>query len=409
MPSCYRRCVVRRVASIVVTSLALGCSSILGIDGVYDDAPQNDASAGGVGGGTGGGAGGVGGDGGSITGGASGSGGVPSGGGAPSGGGGAPSGGGGGTAGENCVNGVDDDGDATIDCADADCQAAGFVCAPPLPNGFKGPYVFGQGAGLPACPSTHPTEVLTGGDIVSAGPAVCAGVSCGCGPPSTVGCSGVTVDYYGDTACSGSPKWTKTPGTLTCTSGNFVHCTSGCAYPSAAIVDYGTPLAASACAATSSGSPVLPAVSWGNPARGCAVSKAAAGGCSAGTCVQKAAAPYQRVCVVASGSLVCPSPYTQKSQVKTGLNDTRSCSCQCNSADLACSATVKDYYGSICTGSGTVLSDSCTPVQISNATSSETRYLLVTNHGATGTCTPSSPASVGGVSANQTTTVCCLP
>ena len=375
--------------------MALGCSAILGIDGQYDDADESDAALGGAGGSTSGGAGG------STFGGAGGTGAVTSGGGTTSGGGGA-------TSGENCANSVDDDGDGAIDCADTDCQSAGFVCAPALPGNFKGPFVFGQAPGLGACPGTHPAQVIEGGDALSAPPASCVGVSCKCGPPPAVSCSPVVVDYFGDVACSGAPKWSKSGATNTCTSGNFVHCSSGCAYPTAAIVDLGTPLASSTCASSFTGTPTLPPVGWNTPGRLCSPAAASQGGCGSGTCLQKAAAPFQRLCISAAGNLSCPSPYTAKSTLKAVSSDTRSCSCDCT-PDFTCTGTVKDYYGSVCTAAGTTLSNSCTPVEVSNAVSSETRYLLVTNHGGIGNCIPSSPSAAGTVTATSAFTVCCLP
>src|SRR5688572_7668808 len=41
--------------------------------------------------------------------------------------------------GEACDNGVDDDLDGAIDCADTECSVAGFACVPAAPAGYQGP------------------------------------------------------------------------------------------------------------------------------------------------------------------------------------------------------------------------------------------------------------------------------
>src|SRR6187549_1014402 len=53
---------------------------------------------------------------------------------------------------ENCTNGIDDDRDGNIDCADTDC-IVGYSCAPPTPGGgWVGPLSHWYGSGSPpAC------------------------------------------------------------------------------------------------------------------------------------------------------------------------------------------------------------------------------------------------------------------
>lgn len=405
---------------LLFAQLGLGCSAVLGIDGAYDDQPDSDAASGGKGGSGGSGAtpsGGAGGLGGSTTGGAAGinAGGTNAGGGGTGpGGGGTNAGGTGGVAGgENCTNGVDDDADSLIDCADPECQSAGFACVA-APNGFKGPFVFGQAPSLGSCPSAYPVESVTGGDVLVAPAANCGQISCSCASASGVPCSGLLVDYFGDASCTGQPKWTKLPSGG-CYSSNFVHCATGCAYPTGATVDYGYPVSSGACQASSQGSPVVAPAKWNSPARLCSSGKTS-GGCSAGECIAKAPAPFERICVYALGNVSCPVPFNAKLNLRNGFSDSRACSpCGCGAPALDCSAQVTDYYGSVCGaggsggGKGTPLDASCTAVEVSGAVSSETRYLEVTNHAASGPCTPSGSTPTGSATAGPTLTVCCMP
>src|SRR5262245_1099528 len=51
---------------------------------------------------------------------------------------GAQGGGGSTTGSEDCLNGLDDDGDTLVDCADDDCADAGYQCIA-VPEGWTGP------------------------------------------------------------------------------------------------------------------------------------------------------------------------------------------------------------------------------------------------------------------------------
>ncbi|MEJ7732155.1 MAG: hypothetical protein WKG00_23470 [Polyangiaceae bacterium] len=68
----------------------------------------------------------------------------------------------GGNLGEECGNGVDDDGDDQIDCADGECTD--FTCAPGVPDGWRGYFAVyaGPTAGAPGCPASYPADDYVG-------------------------------------------------------------------------------------------------------------------------------------------------------------------------------------------------------------------------------------------------------
>src|SRR6187551_1563724 len=105
---------------------------------------------------------------------------------------------------ENCTNGLDDDRDGSVDCADDDC-VVGFTCAPPTPgSGWVGPLSIWSGSGLPpACTneSGFPTEVTNAGTGTSVAPSSC--YSCECGAPQGVTCQAGGVTIFSGQACSG--------------------------------------------------------------------------------------------------------------------------------------------------------------------------------------------------------------
>ncbi|MGA7121295.1 MAG: hypothetical protein WBY94_14420, partial [Polyangiaceae bacterium] len=57
---------------------------------------------------------------------------------------------------ENCTNGIDDNCDGLVDCAEPSCQTAGYACVGAAPAGWSGPDLFWTGAAgatAPACPA----------------------------------------------------------------------------------------------------------------------------------------------------------------------------------------------------------------------------------------------------------------
>lgn len=154
---------------LVGAGLLGGCNAILG----YAEGESRPAGAGGFGGGS------------TV----------------PTGGAGATSGGGGSGAaigGEQCLNGVDDDGDALADCADPKCTDAGFACLP-MPADHQPTFYLSRPVASPgaSCPGGFSRQVRY--RDLTYDPLDC---TCGCDEPGSAICS-ITGDIYTQAGCSG--------------------------------------------------------------------------------------------------------------------------------------------------------------------------------------------------------------
>ncbi len=192
---------------------------------------------------------------------------------------------------ENCTNGIDDDRDGSIDCADTDC-VVGFSCAPPTPaGGWVGPLSFWQGSGPPpACTNEggFPTEVTNAGTGISETAApVC--YSCACGAPQGVSCQIGTAAFFSAGTCSGQT------GNLTVVQGACIPFVSLTLDP-AGVRWLAAPAAGGACVPKSSGMAVFPPARWDTRIRACGDAPPDGGGCGAGTCVARQKSPSRNSC-----------------------------------------------------------------------------------------------------------------
>ena len=316
---------------------------------------------------------------------------------------------------ENCTNGVDDDHDGNIDCADPDC-GAGFTCAPSTPGGgWVGPLAVWQGSGTPpSCASANgfPTEV-TNGMRGSSGTPASSCPSCSCGAPQGVSCQVGTAALFRDNTCSGQP------GTLTVAEGNCAAFVS-LSYDPASVRWASAPASGGACVPTTSGSAVHPPISWDSQLRACGDPMPNAGGCAAGLCVPRQKMPFgQALCIYQRSDLACPAgPYSVKSLYFSHVNDTRKCSaCDCASpTGTTCSGTLKLYTDLTCSVDETTLS---TVLECSSLAPDPTPpsppYMSLRSMIYTGTADPGGECPVQpsttscAVIADEPITVCCTP
>jgi hypothetical protein len=320
---------------------------------------------------------------------------------------------------EDCTNGVDDNCDGLVDCADPQCGA--FACVDENPSVadagadageggvvWRGPAALAQVDGgvdagaLPACDGGFPSLAYEGNEGLSAPPALCG---CACGAPSGVACTTLMQLFFdGDTNCNGAQCSSARINGSACASTGV---TAGCEnYRAASFPDGG------ACASSVDAS--VPAATWGASLRACALSSSSPvhrGGCGAGqVCAPRAAAPFgPKLCVVASGDVPCPGGYPARRLAHGGFTDTRGCSCACGArAGGSCSGGQLQLWNSSgCGGSPndtTNLPETCrregyTPDSVRiNGT--------VTFSG--GAC-PVTGGADGGTTPTQPTTICCAP
>jgi hypothetical protein len=245
---------------------------------------------------------------------------------------------------EDCMNGIDDDGNGKVDCADPACVNAGYTCVPQLPSSFAGPGEVYDGPGpSPPCDPLYPTDYPAGapGQPVYATPQ-CA-MSCGdckCGDPAAGSC--------------GDPQfWSTTDVGLGCTGGKAgpvrpSQCVDLLAKPTRYFTRAGA-AGGGSCTPTG-GTPNRQAPIW-NTGHLCQTNAKGGLGCDPGyVCWPKPQPPFlPQACIFASGDQSCPSTgYTVKRSYydSNDYGDTRDCTtstCICT-PHVSCGAQELDLY-----------------------------------------------------------------
>lgn len=328
---------------------------------------------------------------------------------------------------EDCTNGVDDNGDGKVDCADPACGAA--ACVSEVPSGWTGYIALYEGdpGKDPGCPAvTFPNQLYTGKAGLTAPPAQCSTCTCGAPvgitctvPPLSVATATCAQIQTGSSFCSGDLNEAATGvcngqdgflgGQTNCgppptCKGNQA-CNGSITLPEAAVTGTGI------CTASAQSAKVSQA-SWSTLGRACG-NMAIGGGCNVGqVCLPKPAAPYQGgICVFKKGLSTCPALFPTQHVFYDDLDDKRACSdCTCGtSSGGACQATVniyKDGTVNTCntllttitagtckdlTGNPTVGARKVTSVQVTNP----------------GSCPPGGGQALGAATPTGPTTFCC--
>jgi hypothetical protein len=269
--------------------------------------------------------------------------------------------GGGGVGPELCFDGVDNDKDGDIDCADSEDCAAIAECAPAIPPGFKeyvryhGKSYTGDMLTPPKCPDgSEPTRYFSG----PAGAATCS--QCSCDWPGAA-CSAPKIEcYQGNLTCAGSADFTQTAQNENCIAlDNFSWSGQD---ESCQIVGPATVTSPGSC--ETSGGVATMDLKWKAEIFVCALESSAAG-CMAGqACAPKPAPDYDgALCIQATGVVDCPTGWkTEQLTVYNDGNDTRGCSnCDCKSG-VSCGTD--GYYtahnDTSCSGGGVLVNGACT-------------------------------------------------
>jgi hypothetical protein len=306
---------------------------------------------------------------------------------------------------EDCTNGIDDDCNGAIDCADPACSA-GFVCIALPPAGWSGPGILYEGTGgggedAPSaadCPPAFPTDAFDGTRAPTAPAAAC---TCSCAPPAGVTCA-VGASFYYDSACANLCE--TEPLALNA-------CVATCSGAQTMMVVESV-TATGSCAPQGT-SQVTPPV-WGSTARICASSPSldAPGGCPAGqACVAKPPTGFDSGgCLWQSGDIPCPDASATRKVYLTGATDTRGCSaCTCSAPNgVTCAST------SVTTFSDAACTDTLSPVIgdgscVSAPGGAHAIEATTSTTAAQGSCTPSVATPLGSFTPTGATTICCSP
>jgi hypothetical protein len=243
---------------------------------------------------------------------------------------------------ENCFNGVDDDCDGLVDCADTqDCPATVATC---VPDTFDAHFAYGTmpASSTAACPSNEAAQQLYNNFDNSQ-------TECNC-PLDTGTFADLSVKIYSDNpgaSCSNPNHSQSYVGTATAA------CT-----PVTLQGEFSLPTCVNKCTIT--GPPVPPFASMGK-AQFCAA-PSVGGGCKAGS-VCAPAVGTNPLCVIADAQNGCPAAYPKSTSWWTSFADQRSCAGACRPPDVSCG--IQFYSSSACQNpaiaTGYTPTDYCTP------------------------------------------------
>ena len=255
---------------------------------------------------------------------------------------------------ENCSNGVDDDCNGLVDCADPACMTAGYACtAAAIPAGWT--LVAYSGTTRPVCPASYGAEQAiisapggaadTCGCVCSGSAAVCGGTASYSGYPNACSTGAASVNVAVNNGACGAVS-------TSVTSGDYYQLY----YASTAQAQQGTCTGAGKATATPT-----PSFSAGAT---CAAPSQLGAGCSAGVCAPPTGSAFD-ACVSQAGDVACPTfGFTQKVLVSTGSPgyvDQRGCgACPC-ATSLSCGtvSNVVLYTNGTCGGAAININTGC--------------------------------------------------
>jgi len=252
-------------------------------------------------------------------------------------------------AAEDCMNGIDDDGDNAVDCADPDCTA-GYMCVPRVPSGWTGPAEVYEGASTvpPTCGGAYPEKLFSG---YGAPKCDFSCSPCACGTPTGVTCGAPGLSYTTVPKTECPPATPYPPGECVLYKEN---------QSMAAFQTFSPPATGGICPA-SGGTPSLSDITW-NAGLVCTASGKGGSGCPAGyLCWPRPQSPFfAQACVLAGGDIACPTTgYTKKRNYYDSqeVKDTRECSATCGCSapsGVSCAAKVtfwpRSGTGAPCSG-----------------------------------------------------------
>ncbi|NUP10403.1 MAG: hypothetical protein HOW73_30505 [Polyangiaceae bacterium] len=246
---------------------------------------------------------------------------------------------------ERCDDGVDNDDDGLIDCADPQCGDAGYKCVPQAPAGWSGPGALGTGSTSLECDGGFGHTIAQGGLDIVAGDAACSACTCEPGPG---GCPPATLQVFrsGSGACqqSCSANVSLIPGACVNLENVALACADDQAKWSVDQSEIGT---FDGSCTPSSQSPTAAAPEWETSFTFCG--GALGGGCDQGSVCAPPTPPAFAVeaCIGSAGEVACPSGFPDRTVMYEGFQDGRGCTpCDCEPA--ACAGFVELFDHNSC-------------------------------------------------------------
>jgi hypothetical protein len=335
---------------------------------------------------------------------------------------------------EDCTDGIDNDLDGKIDCADPDCLA-GFSCHNPLTAGqmqlgWSGHYALADGAvaALPGnCPgATYPNPFYTGYRSPVAAAATCSSCNCSaplgevCSVPQLHVSSSTCVQQLTQTVCQkavnlnidGACHVSNIPGGLTnCGPPDLINmiCPASNQPCDLSVLLDDPALFGGSCNPTPQ-MPTVPPFSWNSAGRACQPATEGKGCANSFACLPNAPAPFTSVCVAHTGDVLCnvvPGYTTKHTFYDIDPADDRTCSdCQCSGVNGAsCTSTVSTYSDLGCaTQIASTAASTCSTYAGNPAVGS---YKATSTMVTPGSCSPSGGTAMGTATGVNAVTFCC--
>lgn len=322
---------------------------------------------------------------------------------------------------EDCLNGMDDDGDSLVDCADDECTQ-GHVCVPSVPFGWSGFAALFEGlpAQTPACPSTFPTVTPYEGENTLTTPShTCS--ACTCGAPTGQTCDLPDEIIIQNKTCGTTPTAT---GKLTVPAAWTGACHGPDGYEGGQTCDNGPcnvsitsakPTVTGGSCTPSGGEPMLTPLAWAIHGKACGDAPPG-GGCGMGmVCQPKTQPPFlPGLCIYKGGDNSCPAgAFTEKHLFFEDAVDTRACSaCTCGApSGASCDATITLYSDqtlNTCTTQVTSFSaGTCANVSGNPALVGRKATITAPTGGACAASGGGQPT--GALTPSNATSFCCIP
>ncbi len=308
---------------------------------------------------------------------------------------------------EICNNGIDDDCNALIDCADPECTPAWKCTAGAVPSGWT--VVEYAETTQPAC-STGYGPGFNAFEGPSGAPPAC---SCSCSVTTPGSCTQGTIAVTTNSfslGCGGAPVDGPVDGGA-CLPAVQTYS------PRAGAEMQVTPVGFTGGACTPALAQTVPPVTYAAQGTTCRESGDAGAGCAnGGVCAPSAAGTSFGLCIEAPGAQACPAGFTSSHTVGSGVIDARGCSaCTCGGAAGQCgNASLTLYTTSNCEDGGETVpaDDTCTafPGPTGGLFTPGPTYVAGTYAAdVIDAACPASPVfpSDGGVTLKGVRTVCC--
>jgi hypothetical protein len=302
---------------------------------------------------------------------------------------------------EDCLDGIDNDEDGAIDCADSDC-IEGFTCEEVLPEGWTRVLVeYGVGeppAEVPCASGDIPETLFTN----PAGPAECD--ACECGPLEGTTCRPRSlVCFPNSSTCSGTNlSLTAEVAAAECTKPYLNDATTiSCRVPGQPNVDQ-----KGGCEPTVAD--FSNKYSWNGWVRACPDKTPQGGGCLVGSCIPKST-PGTSTCIRKDGPAACPDGWTTTEAYASALDD-RGCSeCTCTPEAQCIGGGYEfiDFDSCDMSGSPTVTILGSTCMDATNLPDSGTWSIMQILPDASGSCVAGGGAPTGSVVPEKPITFCC--